>query len=133
MDHNEFEILKMLNQVKGLPIVRFELRNSQEKSLISTALNNAWITSIDDSMEKVKLLGGIFQSLQDKKLIEIHYNTLLSSNFNYDIYEKSNLYRFFLDTVEEGKQRSDFLFDCGVLNKGFARITPKGEKELTKR
>ena len=48
----EKELLKRIGQAPRFPIVRFELRSSRERSLISTALNHVYLERETDSMEQ---------------------------------------------------------------------------------
>ncbi len=126
LTNEEGELLSKIKDNKNLPIVRFELRNSKEKSVISTALNHVLITSIDDSMEQVKKLSVIFQKLKELKLINLDYSLLVTAKSDYDIYYESDLYNLLCKTVTEGQGKQGFLFDTTFIKRGVATLTSKG-------
>ena len=54
MDKEMKALLQAAAVTGRLPIVRFELRSSKDRELISTALRDVWMTGPDDGMALVK-------------------------------------------------------------------------------
>ena len=70
LTQTEKEILSAVSHARRFPIVRFELRSSQEPDLRSIALNHVYITRPDDSMELVKERSAALESLRKKGWIK---------------------------------------------------------------
>ena len=128
LTQKEKEMLCAIKSAKRFPIARFELRNSKEKSIISTALNNVWLNSPDQSMEEVKENGNILQSLKEKGLINLDYALVVAVSSDYNIYYQSKVFGLLCDLVEEGKTKPDFIFDLPYIKKGMAKLTAKGQR-----
>lgn len=128
MPELEQEILKTLNTKGKLPIARFELRNSKERDIISTALNYVWITDANDSMELVKLRSDALQRLLQEKLISVNYTLAVTAASDYKIYYESAVYALLCNLVQEGKNKPGYLFDTPAIKRGEAKLTAKGKK-----
>ncbi|MBC8586408.1 hypothetical protein [Youxingia wuxianensis] len=122
----EKQLLFSIYGKKRFSIVRFELRSSKEKDLISTALNHVHLESREDTMETVKALGAKLAALQEKGLIFISYSLAVTARSDYALYYESQLYRQFCALTEQGKQRPEFLFDTPYIKRGLVTLTPKG-------
>ena len=62
LNKEEKEMLEAVRNARRFPLVRFELRNSEEPELRSTALNHVVITDPEDSMETVKARSAVLES-----------------------------------------------------------------------
>ncbi len=114
----EKSILSAVAHAKRFPIVRFELRSSQEPELRSIALNHVYITSPDDSMEVVKERSAALESLRKRGLIQISYSLPAYVQSDYRIYYQSQLYELLCHTVMEAQGKEGFLFDFPAMRFG---------------
>lgn len=119
--------IKLRNSV---PVVRFELRSSVERELVSVALSNVLLTTQEDTMETVKETGAMLQALEDQGLIRIDYHLAVTVKSDYDNFGESSLYQYFCKTVEESRSNPKFLFDTPYLKRGRVTLTAKGERIL---
>lgn len=126
LSKDEKEVLLAIQNNKRFPIVRFELHSTKEKKLVSTALNNVWITDAQDSMETVKARGAVLQSLQEKKLIIINYSLKAWVAADFKIYYASKLYEMLCHMVMEGQKNPKFLFDMPYMKRGMVTLTKSG-------
>ena len=107
-DPNRKEILSAVSHARRFPIVRFELRSSQEPDLRSIALNHVYITRPDDSMELVKERSAALESLRKKGWIKISYSLPAYVQSDYKIYYQSQLYELLCHTVMEAREKKAF-------------------------
>ena len=122
----EKETLQAIQNSERFPIVRFELHSTKSKELISTALNYAWITDAQDSMETVKARAAVLQSLQEKMLIQINYSMKAWVASDYKIYYESKIYEMLCHMVIEGQNNPKFLFDTPYMKQGMVTLTKAG-------
>lgn len=122
----EKQALRVIQNSKRFPIVRFELHSTKEKELVSTALNYVRITDAQDSMETVKARAAILQSLQEKKLIKINYSLKAWVASDFKIYYASKLYEMLCHMVMEGQNNPKFLFDMPYMKRGMVTLTKAG-------
>lgn len=118
LSKTEKEMMAAITHAKRFPIVRFELRSSQEPELRSIALNHVYITSPEDSMELVKERAAALESLQKKGLIRISYSLPAYVQSDYQIYYRSGLYELLCHTVMEAQGKEGFLFDFPAMRFG---------------
>lgn len=119
-DENAF--LNHLLSYTFLPVTRFVLRSTKEKDFIVHTLSPVYIEYEDDSMDKVKFVSEILNSLEEKGVISIDYDIKLK-NYEYSEYYNSDLYKYFQKTIEEGKEQKNFLGDIAELETGSMAIT----------
>lgn len=129
LSKKELEILMELKEYIYLPIVEFVMCSSLNHHISFTALAPVYIEKIDDNMEKVKKLGAIFKELENKRLISLDYDIPLKG-FDYSIYKESDIYKYFLECVEEGKDNPDFLCDTAEIEFGSIALTPLGKRAV---
>ncbi len=120
----EKHFLSHLIEAKFLPITQFVIKSSKEHSFEVVALSPVFIESENATMERVKELGRILLKLEKLGLIDLDFDIPLS-NFNYDVYEKSELFEFFKKTVEDGCKQDGFLGDLATLECGSIAPTEK--------
>lgn len=128
LTQGEQKLLKELRNAKRFPIVRLELHNSEEEELVSIALNYAYITDPEDSMEVVKQRAEALQSLMEQGLVFIDYTVKIWVSGDYNVYYKSKIYELLCQTVMEGAKRPGAVFNLPYMRKGYAFLTDKGEK-----
>lgn len=123
----EKEMLLKIKNSKRFPVVRFELRSTKDRSLLSIALNHVWLTDINDSMETVKANAAVLQKLQDNALIHIRYSVPAFVKSDYTVYYESKIYELLRQTVEDGKQKPHFIFDTPFIKRGIVSLTERGQ------
>lgn len=121
----ETEFLKQLAQTPFLPLATFVLKSTKSSHLESVALAPVYINDRADSMETVKSMAIVLESLEDKGLITLDYDEPLE-NGNYMDYSESALYAYFKETVAQTKDKDDYLFDIPSLEFGSIALTDLG-------
>ena len=118
MNNQKESILQAINEHGALPIARFELRNSKDDGIASTALNNVWLCTAADSMELVKARGAAIAELIEQGAISESFELSGANDETYKIYEESDIFALLCQTVEEGRGRANFLFDTAYIAHG---------------
>ena len=118
----EKEMLEAVRNAKRFPLVRFELRSSEEPELRSIALNHVYITRPEDSMELVKQRSAALEGLRKKGLVKISYSLPAYVQSDYRIYYQGSLYVLLCHTVMEASGKPDFLFDLPAMR--FGQVFP---------
>ncbi len=113
----EERLLHALHHCHYLPIARFTITSSKEDELYAVAMEPVYLTDESTSMKDARLDSAPFASLEEKGLITLDYDIPLTG-YDYGVYERSSLYRYFCDTVKENASRPDALFDTPNLEKG---------------
>ena len=122
LNKEEKEMMEAVCSARRFPLVRFELRNSEEPELRSTALNHVVITDPEDSMEIVKARSAVLESLRKKGLIRISYSLPAYVQSDYNIYYRSKLYELLCHTVLESQGKPGFLFNLPAMR--FGQVFP---------
>lgn len=107
------------------------MKSSMEKDAVFIALAPVYLTDLDETLENVKAMGKIFSALAEKGLISLDYHLPLS-NYDYKLYTDSDVYRYFKETVIEGKSQEKFLCDIAEIELGSMALTELGE-QVTRR
>ncbi len=118
-----------LAQTPFLPLARFLLKSSKSEHLESVALAPVYINNKYDNMESVKSRSAILKNLASQGLITLDYNEPLV-NGNYQDYLESELYIYFIQTVEQGKGKDGFLFDIPDIELGSIALTALGQAAI---
>ncbi|MBN7771852.1 Abi-alpha family protein [Clostridium aminobutyricum] len=126
ISEEETEFLKQLAQTPYLPLAQFVLKSTKSSHLESVALAPVYINNRTDSMETVKSMAVVLESLKDKGLITLDYEEPLE-NGNYTDYSDSALYAYFKETVAQTKDKDEFLFDIPSLEFGSIALTYLGQ------
>ncbi len=113
----EQQVLSAIKESGCIPIVRFVMKSSKSSHFVSTALSAVYIMSLEDDVQDVKNRAEILTSLENKGLLSIDYDIPVS-NYSYDEYLNSNVYKNFMATMEESANKEDFLFDIADMDKG---------------
>ena len=122
---HELAILKELPEYNFLPISRFVMCSSRTEEVRFIALAPVYIFDQTDSMETVKAFVERLKTMQEKKLISLDYDVILQG-YDYEQHRKSDLFRYFERTVQEGAGQEGFLCDIAELECGSAAMTPFG-------
>ena len=104
----EKEMLEAVRNAKRFPLVRFELRSSEEPEL--------------RYMELVKQRSAALEGLRKKGLVKISYSLPAYVQSDYRIYYQSSLYELLCHTVMEASGKPDFLFDLPAMR--FGQVFP---------
>lgn len=125
----EKSVLLELKQYHYCPVSRFIMSSSAEKEARFVALAPVVINSVNDSLETVKLARGVLLELAKKQLISLDYDIPLQG-YDYLEHQNSAAFSYFAETVEEGKQKKDFLCDTAEIEFGSIALTPLGKMLL---
>ncbi|QHI73669.1 hypothetical protein [Aminipila terrae] len=126
LSREELEILLELKEFNYLPISEFIMSNSENHHIEFSSLAPVYIRDLKDTMETVRSIGSILKELEKKGLITLDYDIPLQG-YDYTMHTESELYKYFIKTVEEGKNTPGFLCDRGDIEFGSAALTPLGE------
>ena len=122
LTQTERELLQAVRSARRFPLVRFELRNSEEPELRSIALNHVYITDPEDSMELVKERSAALESLRRRGLVRISYALPAYVQSDYQVYYRSRLYELLCHTVLEAQGKPGFLFNLPAMR--FGQVFP---------
>ena len=127
LDLGELALLFELMETPFLPLCRFTMTKAGEEDTVRvTALAPVYFNAPDTTMEECKQIADALIHLEEKDLITLDYDMPLE-NYDYNEYINSDLYKWFIETVEEGKGKEGFLCDTAVLDKGSMALTEKGK------
>ncbi len=129
ISETELDFLKHLLEYKFLPVSRFIVKSSKEHDFQNIALSPVFIIDTKDSMDQVKNVGKKLIHLEDLGLITIDYDIPLKG-YAYDEYHKSEIYAYFIDTVNGAKEKEGFLGDTPTIECGSIAPTEKCIKIL---
>lgn len=124
-------MLLALHERKYLPVACFSMTKKGEDSVYAVALAPVYLGSRQDTMEEVKVFGEELSQLEDAGYITLDYDIPLNG-YGYAEYTESDLYAYFVKTVEEGKEKPGALFDEANLEKGSMALTEAGTREVEK-
>lgn len=126
---DERGFLLRLAEIPFLPLARFVMRSSRSDDAVSVALAPVYLDEKNDSPDTVKKNGEILQSLEDKYLITLDYDLPLQ-NGDYSLFEDSQVYRDFQNTVAGGVTQDGLTFDLPELQRGSMALTTLGQDAL---
>lgn len=129
LSREELEILLELKEYCYLPIAEFVMCSSVNDHVRFTALAPVYIEKIEDDMEKVKNINTILRELEKKKLISLDYDIPLKG-FDYTIYTKSEVYQYFIESINEGKEKTEFICDTAEIEFGSVALTDLGKRAV---
>lgn len=118
-------LLLGLYERKYLPVAAFMLGKAGEDAH-ATALAPVYIGDVKDDMDRVRAVGDALQGLEDGGLLTLDYDMPLGG-YGYAEYHQSALYAYFAQTVREGAQRPDAVFDTPLMELGSMALTPEGQ------
>jgi hypothetical protein len=125
----ETAFLRLLSQAPFLPIGQFLLKSSRSDHLESVALAPVYLTDKRDSMESIHMNIKALKNLEQYGVITLDYDIPLE-NYDYTVFEESEAYRYFQDTVTESRNNPDFIFDTAALEFGSLALTGLGQDVL---
>lgn len=129
ISQEEADFLMCLAQTPFLPVTRFIMTSTQSEHLANVALEPVLMSSPQETMETVKDTAQVLKSLEEMEMITLGYDMPLI-NGDYSIYESSDLYAYFVQTIEEGKNLPGALFDTPVLELGSIALTQLGQSAI---
>lgn len=127
LTNSQISVLVELHHCKYLPISRFVMSSSVQAEAVFIALAPVYLTSVNETIEDVKMMGTIFTKLAEKGLISLDYDIELS-NYDYSLYTYSEVYKHFEQTVAEGKKQKNFLCDISEIELGSMALTALGQR-----
>lgn len=127
LSKDEIEILLELKEFTYLPISEFVMSSSENHHIRFSSLAPVYIRTLKDSMETVKKIGNVLKELEKKGLISLDYDISLQG-YDYTTHTESELYKYFIETVEDGTGKPGFLCDRAEIELGSAALTLLGEK-----
>nr|WP_315019517.1 hypothetical protein [uncultured Aminipila sp.] len=129
LNKEELEILLELKEFNYLPISEFVMSSSENHHIRFSSLAPVYIRDLRDSMETVKRIGTVLKGLEKKELISLDYDIPLQG-YDYTMHTESELYKYFIKTVEDGTDQPGFLCDRAEIELGSAALTLLGEKAV---
>lgn len=127
LTNSQISVLVELEQCRYLPVCRFMMSSSKEEDAVFVALAPVYLTTVEETMEDVKMMGKIFAKLAEQDLISLDYDILLSG-YDYGLYTNSEIYKHFQQTVLVGKTQEKFLCDIAEIELGSMALTELGER-----
>ena len=127
MSSIQLDILLSLRQRGCLPVASFSLTKADDSTRHAVALAPVYLSDPNDSMERAKQVGNALSGLENMNLLTLDYDIPLR-NYAYAEYKTSELYAYFVKTVEEAVARLEIAFDTPVLELGSMALTEEGEK-----
>jgi len=121
------DVLLALYQRKCLPVTCFSLASSKNNDAYVMALAPVYLNGPEDSMEQVKWLGAEIAALEEMNLLSLDYDIRLK-DYSYDEYQSADVYRYFLETVQEAAAMPNPTFDTPVLEMGSMALTEEGKQ-----
>ena len=126
LSQEQLALIAEIKTCKRYCVTRFELRNSRESELISTALDFVRIEDIHDTMEAVKKRGALLREMCEEGLVQPCFHLPVSARSDYQRYYDSDLFAQLNELVEEGRGKPSFLFDTAAIKRGVITVTQKG-------
>jgi len=123
---DEKDFLAALNKQHYLPLSRFVITSSTNHDVYIIALAPVYISETSKDMQSVKAVGKILTGLEEKGLLSLDYHIPIEM-YSYEEYQNSELYVYFVQTVNEAKNNVGFLGDTPNLELGSVALTKKGE------
>ncbi len=121
------DILIALRERSCLPVAAFAMTHAQDTNRNVVALAPVYLSAPEDSMERVKEIGSALSALEHMNLLTLDYDIPLKG-YPYAEYKASELYAFFVKTVEEGAAQPNATFNTPILDLGSMALTEEGEK-----
>ncbi len=126
----EAALLRLFAMSPYLPAARFVMKSSRTAHAKNIALAPVFLLSPEDDVKTASRTAGLLGSLAEKGLIEIDYTAPLD-NADEKEFTASPLFAYFTDTVREGAERFNSVFDIAALELGSMSLTAIGRRALT--
>ncbi len=123
----EEAILKTIQGVGCLPVARLIATKSDEDEVVIDCLSPVYLYEVGDTLEEVKEIGALLKGLEEKELLTLDYDRPIAG-YDYALYTQSDLYAYFVRTVEEAGGREGFLCDTPQIELGSMALTELGEQ-----
>ncbi len=111
------QFLQDLTKHRFLPVTQFVIKSSKQSSFECVALAPVYILGEAHTIDEIKQTGKQLKELEDMGYITLDYDIPIK-NFNYDVYYNSDAFKFFKDTVDEGKDKQGYLGDMAIIQTG---------------
>jgi hypothetical protein len=125
----EKDFLRLLAQAPFLPVCGFLLKSSRSAHFETVALEPVYLTDKRDSIETARKNAAILKRLAEYGAITLDYDIPLQ-NYDYSVFSESAAYQYFQDTVGEGRENPNFIFDTPALARGSLALTGLGQDLL---
>ncbi|MBO5274762.1 MAG: hypothetical protein J6I45_09125 [Clostridia bacterium] len=130
LTEEEAALLRLFASSPYLPAARFVMKSSKTSHARNIALAPVFLLSPEDDVKTASHTAELLNSLADKGLIEIDYQTPLDNADEHEI-KDSPLYAYFVDTVREGAEKFNSVFDIAALELGSMGLTAIGRRAIT--
>lgn len=122
----EEQFLQKLAQCPFLPVAQFLLKSSQSDHLCNMALAPVYLETGKETLPEIKALGQVLLDLEDKNIISIDYDSPLEG-CDQSLFTNSDAFHLLEQTVAEGKETGEFLFDAPAIDFGSLCLTAVGD------
>lgn len=124
---NELAILQTVLGASCLPVARLIGTKQGESAVVIDCLSPVYLYETSDTMDEVKAVGAVLKGLEDKGLLSLDYDMPING-FDYSLYTQSDLFAYFVHTIDEAKERGGFLCDTAQIELGSMAVTDLGEQ-----
>ena len=122
----QVDFLLALGQRQCLPVACFSFAKTDDAARYAVALAPVFLSTPADTMAQVKQLGDALAMLEDMNLLTLDYDIPLQQ-YGYTEYKTSDLYAYFVQTVNEAAAQPNATFDTPVLELGSMALTDAGQ------
>ena len=123
----EKAILQTILAVGCLPVARLIATKSDEEEVVIDCLSPVYLYETSDTLDEVKEIGALLRRLSDLGLLTLDYDRPIA-DFDYSIYTESDLFAYFVRTIDEARGREGFLCDTAEMELGSMAVTPLGHE-----
>jgi hypothetical protein len=121
----EEAILRTIGGACCLPVARLIATKSDEEEVVIDCLSPVYLYDVGDTMEEVKEIGALLKGLEEKELLTLDYDRPIEG-YDYALYTQSDLYAYFVRTIQEARGREGFLCDTPEIELGSMALTELG-------
>ena len=89
---NELAILKTVEAVGCLPVARFVATKSDEEEVVIDCLSPVYLYDEHDTMEDVKSIGAVLKGLEEKNLLSLDVQTIVSVMVHERFHRRIDIY-----------------------------------------
>ena len=123
----EKAILQTILAVGCLPVARLIATKSDEEEVVIDCLSPVYLYETSDTLDEVKEIGALLRRLSDLGLLTLDYDRPIA-DFDYSLYTESDLFAYFVRTIDEARGREGFLCDTAEMELGSMAVTPLGHE-----
>lgn len=122
----EEAFLQKLSQCPFLPVAEYITTSSKSHHLRNVALSPVFLETGKETVPDLNTLGDIILDLEERDIISLDFDTPLDGT-DESLFTNSHSFQLLQDTVKEGMNREDFLFDQTHIEYGSVCLTALGE------